>query len=107
MKVNVKYWQHEKDFEWNSITGMEKFINKHMPTVMNFAFNESIEENYPELEIYGESISPSECFARCRHDQFIEARTQWLEDTYKELWEDLNSMGCASIGDDIYMEVIE
>ena len=107
MKVNVKYWQHEKDFEWNSITGMEKFINKHMPTVMNFAFNESIEENYSCLDIYGESISPSECFARCRPDQFVEARTQWLEDTYKDLWEDLTNEGFASIGDDIYREVID
>ena len=107
MKVNIKYWEQEREDVWNSIIGMTKFIKENMKIEMDFAFNESIEENYSCLDIYGESISPSECFARCRPDQFVEARTQWLEDTYKDLWEDLTNEGFASIGDDIYMEVID
>lgn len=107
MKVNIKYWEQEREDVWNSIIGMIKFIKENMKIEMDFAFNESIEENYPTLEICGESIYPSECFARCRPDQFMDAREEWQTNTYKDLWEDLTNEGFASIGDDIYMEVID
>lgn len=107
MKVSIKYWEHEKNDDWNLITDMMCFIEENMRLEMDMAFTESINENYPTLEIYGESISPSQTFAGCRPDEYIEARTQWKIDTYNDLWEDLTNEGYASIGDDIYMEVIE